>query len=123
MKQVAPDGITAAVDLFGTETIETALSLGLSPDRIVAESPLVPIRPEVHALSSATTQVPDAVPQIAARIVAQELTVPIAATFPLESRSAMAAAMQADRHTPRQDRGHALTGRDSTWPRRPGPGC
>ena len=36
MRACAPDGITAAIDLFGTETIDTALALGVAPDRIVA---------------------------------------------------------------------------------------
>jgi NADPH:quinone reductase-like Zn-dependent oxidoreductase len=36
VKACAPGGITAAIDLFGTETIETALPLGVTPDRIAA---------------------------------------------------------------------------------------
>ena len=40
----APGGISAAIDLFGTETIETALALGVAPDRIVsiAAGPTLP---------------------------------------------------------------------------------
>ena len=34
VKALAPDGVTAAADLFGTETAETALALGVPPERI-----------------------------------------------------------------------------------------
>jgi NADPH:quinone reductase-like Zn-dependent oxidoreductase len=36
VRACAPGGITAAIDLFGTETIDTALALGVAPNRIVA---------------------------------------------------------------------------------------
>jgi NADPH:quinone reductase-like Zn-dependent oxidoreductase len=92
----APDGITAAIDLFGTETIETALALGLPPDRIVAIA-AGPNPPGGARIVSGGQAQPDAVPRIATAIVAQELTVPIAARFPLE-QIREAAALQADRH-------------------------
>ena len=34
VRALAPDGVTAATDLFGTETVETALALGVPPERI-----------------------------------------------------------------------------------------
>jgi hypothetical protein len=34
VRAIAPEGITAATDLFGTETAEAALTLGVSPDQI-----------------------------------------------------------------------------------------
>jgi NADPH:quinone reductase-like Zn-dependent oxidoreductase len=92
----APGGITAAIDLFGTETIETALALGVSPDRIAAIA-AGPTPPGGARAVVATTAEPDAVPQIAVAIVAQELTVPIAATFPIE-QIIEAATLQAARH-------------------------
>jgi NADPH:quinone reductase-like Zn-dependent oxidoreductase len=92
----APKGITAAIDLFGTETIETALALGVSPDRIAAIA-AGPTPPGGARAVFATAAPPDAVPQIAAAIVAQQLTVPIAATFPIE-QIREAAALQAGRH-------------------------
>jgi NADPH:quinone reductase-like Zn-dependent oxidoreductase len=96
VRACAPEGITAAIDLFGTEIIEAALALGASADRIItiAAGPTPPggARPvfgnEAH---------PDAVPKIAAAIVAEKLTVPIAARFPIE-QIREAAAFQAGRH-------------------------
>ena len=92
----APDGITAAIDLFGTETIETALALGIAPDRIVAIA-AGPNPPGGARAVFGNDAQPDAVPQIAAAIVAQELTLPIAARFPIE-QIREAAALQASRH-------------------------
>ncbi|HTT27450.1 MAG TPA: NADP-dependent oxidoreductase [Solirubrobacteraceae bacterium] len=92
----APGGITAAIDLFGTETIETALSLGLPPDRIVAIAAGPNPPGGARAVSGGQAQ-PDAVPRIAAAIAAQEVTVPIAARFPIE-QIREAAALQANRH-------------------------
>jgi NADPH:quinone reductase-like Zn-dependent oxidoreductase len=92
----APGGITAAIDLFGTETIETALGLGLAADRIaaIAAGPNPP--GNARAVSGSHAE-PDAVPQIAAAILAHKVTVPIAATFPIE-QIRQAAALQANRH-------------------------
>ena len=96
VRACAPEGITAAIDLFGTETIETALALGVSPDRIAAIA-AGPTPPGGARAVVATTAPADAVPQIAAAIVAHELTVPIAARFPIE-RISEATALQAGRH-------------------------
>jgi NADPH:quinone reductase-like Zn-dependent oxidoreductase len=92
----APAGITAAIDLFGTETIEPALAIGVAPDRIVAIA-AGPNPPGGARAVWENDAAPDAVPQIAAAIAAQELTVPIAARFSIEQISE-AAALQADRH-------------------------
>jgi NADPH:quinone reductase-like Zn-dependent oxidoreductase len=92
----APGGFTAAIDLFGTETIEAALALGVGPDRIVAIA-AGPNPPGGARAVSGYAAAPDAVPQIAAAIAAHEVTVPIAARFPIE-QIREAAALQADRH-------------------------
>ena len=44
VRKLAPGGVTAATDLFGTETAETALALGVPPERIstVAAGPTLP---------------------------------------------------------------------------------
>lgn len=96
VRACAPGGITAAIDLFGTEAIDTALALGVTPSRIaaIAAGPNPP--GGARAVSAGNAQ-PDAVPRIAAAIVAKQLIVPIAARFPLE-QIAEAAALQADRH-------------------------
>ena len=92
----APGGITAAIDLFGTETIDTALALGIPPDRIVAIA-AGPNPPGGARAVFGNDALPDAVPQIAAAIVAEKVTVPIAARFPIE-QIREAAALQANRH-------------------------
>ena len=96
VRACAPDGITAAIDLFGTETIETALALGVAPDRIVAIAAGPNPPGGARAVFGGQAQ-PDAIPQVAAAIVAGHVTVPIAARFPIE-QIAKAAAVQADRH-------------------------
>jgi NADPH:quinone reductase-like Zn-dependent oxidoreductase len=92
----APDGITSAVDLFGTETIEAALALGVAPERIsaIAAGPTPP--GGARAAFSGGAE-PDALPRIADAIVAGQITVPIAARFPIQ-QIREAAALQADRH-------------------------
>jgi NADPH:quinone reductase-like Zn-dependent oxidoreductase len=96
VRALAPDGITAAVDLYGTETIETALALGVPPERIsaIAAGPTPP--GGVRAAFSGGAE-PDALPRIADAIVAGQITVPIAARFPIE-QIRDAAALQAERH-------------------------
>ena len=96
VRAAAPSGITAAIDLFGTETIETALGLGLAPNRIaaIAAGPNPPGNARAVFGNDAR---PNAVPQIAAAILAHEVTVPIAAMFPIE-QIREAATLQANRH-------------------------
>ncbi len=96
VRAAAPDGITAAADLFGTETIETALALGVAPERIsaIAAGPTPP--GGAHAAFSVDAA-PGALPRIADAIVAGQIKIPIAARFPLE-QIREAATLQADRH-------------------------
>jgi NADPH:quinone reductase-like Zn-dependent oxidoreductase len=92
----APGGVTAATDLFGTETAETALALGVPPDRIstVAAGPNPP--GGVRATGGIDAE-PGALDRIAAAIAAGRITVPIAAVFPIEQiRDAVT--LQAGRH-------------------------
>lgn len=96
VRAAAPDGVTAATDLFGTETAETALALGVDPARIstVAAGTNGPAGVRATGGSDAG---PDALPRITDAILAGTLTVPIAATFPIEQiRDAVA--LQATRH-------------------------
>ena len=96
VKALAPGGVTAAADLFGTETAEAALALGVSPERIstVAAGPNPP--GGVRATGGIDAG-PDALPRITGAILAGQLTVPVAATFPVgQIRDAVA--LQAGRH-------------------------
>jgi NADPH:quinone reductase-like Zn-dependent oxidoreductase len=96
VRALAPGGITAAIDLFGTETVETALALGVAPERIatIAAGPTPPGGARAAWGGDAE---PDALPRIANVIAAGQITIPIAARFPVE-QIREAAALQADRH-------------------------
>jgi NADPH:quinone reductase-like Zn-dependent oxidoreductase len=83
VRALAPDGVTAATDLFGTETAETALALGVPPERIstIAAGPNPPggVRP-----TGGIDARPDALERITDAILAGQITVPVAAVFPIE---------------------------------------
>jgi NADPH:quinone reductase-like Zn-dependent oxidoreductase len=96
VRALAPGGVTAATDLFGTETAEAALALGVPADRIstVAAGPNPP--GGVRATGGIDAE-PGALDRIAAEIAAGRITVPIAGVFPVEQlRDAVA--VQAGRH-------------------------
>ena len=83
VRALAPGGVTAAADLFGTETAEAALALGVPPERIstIAAGPNPPggVRP-----TGGIDARPDALERITDAILAGQLTVPVAAVFPIE---------------------------------------
>ena len=96
VRALVPGGVTAATDLFGTETAEAALALGVPPERIstVAAGPNPP--GGVRA-TGGIDAAPDALPRITDAILAGAITVPIAAAFPVEQiRDAVT--LQAGRH-------------------------
>jgi NADPH:quinone reductase-like Zn-dependent oxidoreductase len=83
VRALAPGGVSAAMDLFGTETAEAALALGVLPERIstVAAGP----NPAgVVGATGAHDAGPDAPRRITDAILADRITVPIAASFPIE---------------------------------------
>jgi NADPH:quinone reductase-like Zn-dependent oxidoreductase len=96
VRALAPGGVSAATDLFGTETAEAALALGVPPERIstIAAGPNPP--GGVRATGGIDAG-PDAWPRITDAILAGQLTVPIAALFPIE-KIRDAVTMQAGRH-------------------------
>ena len=91
-----PGAVTAATDLFGTETAEAALALGVPPERIstVAAGPNPPggVRP-----TGGIDAEPDALSRITDAILAGQITVPVAAVFPVE-QIREAVTLQAARH-------------------------
>jgi NADPH:quinone reductase-like Zn-dependent oxidoreductase len=96
VRTLAPDGVTAATDLFGTETAETALALAVPPERIstiaAGSNPPAGVR-----ATGGIDAGPDAMERITDAILAGKITVPIAANFPIEQiRDAVA--LQARRH-------------------------
>lgn len=83
VRAVALSGVAASADLFGTETAETALALGVAPERISTIAAGVNLPGGVRA-TGAIDAAPDALQQITDAIRAGTLTVPIAARFPIE---------------------------------------
>lgn len=96
VRALAPDGLTAATDLHGTETAETALALGVAPHRIstIAAGPNPP--GGVRATGGANA-LPGELKRIAEAVAAGDITVPIEARFPIEQIQE-AVRMQAERH-------------------------
>ena len=83
VRRLAPDGVTAATNLVGTETVEVALALGVPPERIstiqVGSNP-----PDGVRETGGSEAQPDAMERITNGILAGTISVPIAATFPIE---------------------------------------
>lgn len=96
VREIVPNGVSAATDLFGTQTVEAALALGVPAERIstIAAGPNPPAG--VRATSGFDAR-PDDLPRIADAVAAGEITVPIAAAFPLEQIQE-AVRLQAGRH-------------------------
>jgi NADPH:quinone reductase-like Zn-dependent oxidoreductase len=88
--------VTAAADLFGTETAEPALELGVPPERISVIA-AVPTRPGGVRPAGAADAGPDALQRITGAILAGKLTVPIDGVFPIEQIRG-AVTLQAARH-------------------------
>ncbi|WP_167132846.1 NADP-dependent oxidoreductase [Paramicrobacterium chengjingii] len=96
VRALAPEGVTAAADLFGAETAEAALELGVPAQRIstiaVGANPPGGVR-----ATGGTDAAPGSLERITGAILAGTITVPIAASFPLENfREAVE--LQAGRH-------------------------
>jgi NADPH:quinone reductase-like Zn-dependent oxidoreductase len=98
VRTLAPDGPTAATDLFGTEAAEAALALDVAPERIstIAAGP-THTPPGGVTATGGIDAAPDALDRIADAIRSGRITLPIAATFPIE-RIRDAVALQAGRH-------------------------
>jgi NADPH:quinone reductase-like Zn-dependent oxidoreductase len=82
VRALAPQGVTAAADLVGTETARAALDLGVSPDRIATIAAGSP--PDGVRATGGREATPGALERITAAITAGDFVVPIAATFPIE---------------------------------------
>lgn len=93
VRALAPAGVTAAIDLHGTETAHAARELGVPDDRITT------IAAQIDGITPANgaNAAPGAVDEIAGLVAAGRLRVPIAARFPVTQIRA-AVALQAGRH-------------------------
>jgi NADPH:quinone reductase-like Zn-dependent oxidoreductase len=93
VRALAPAGVTAAIDLYGTETAQAAQQLGVPDQRITT------IAAQVDGITPANgaNAAPGAIEKIARLVAAGQLRVPIAASFPVEQIRA-AVELQAGRH-------------------------
>jgi NADPH:quinone reductase-like Zn-dependent oxidoreductase len=93
VRALAPRGITAAIDLHGTETAHAARALGVPDARITI------IATQVDGIRSANgaNAAPGALEKLAGLIAAGQLRVPIAASFPVD-HIRTAVELQAGRH-------------------------
>jgi NADPH:quinone reductase-like Zn-dependent oxidoreductase len=93
VRALAPGGVTAAMDLHGTETVHTARELGIPDSRLCT------IAAQIDGVSPANgaNAAPGTLEKIAGLVAAGRLRVPIAADFPVEEIR-RAVGLQADRH-------------------------
>jgi NADPH:quinone reductase-like Zn-dependent oxidoreductase len=93
VRALAPAGVTAAIDLYGTETAQAARELGVPDERITT------IAAQVDGITPANgaNAAPGAIEEIARLVATGQLRVPIAASFPVEQIRA-AVELQAGRH-------------------------
>lgn len=93
VRALAPAGVTAAIDLHGTETAQAARELGVPDERITT------IAAQVDGITPANgaNAAPGTLEEIARLVAAGQLRVPIAARFPVEQIRA-AVELQAGRH-------------------------
>ena len=92
VRSLAPGGVTAAIDLHGTETALAARELGVPDDRITT------IAGQIDGITPANgADAADAIDEVARLVAAGQIRVPIAASFPVEQiRDAVE--LQAGRH-------------------------
>jgi NADPH:quinone reductase-like Zn-dependent oxidoreductase len=93
LRALAPAGLTAAIDLYGSDTMQAARELGVPDDRITT------IAAKVDGITSANgaNAAPGAVDEVARLIATGQLRVPIAASFPMTQIRA-AVELQSSRH-------------------------
>ena len=93
VRALAPGGVTAALDLHGTDTVEAARELGV-PDRRICM--IAAVLPGVSAANGANAA-EGALEGVADLIATGRLRVPIAATFPI-AQIREAVQLQSNRH-------------------------
>ena len=93
VRALAPCGVTAAIDLYGTETAHAARALGVPDARITTIAAQVDGITATNGASAA----PGALEKLARLVATGRLRVPIAASFPVE-QIRTAVELQAGRH-------------------------
>ncbi|UQS21793.1 NADP-dependent oxidoreductase [Amycolatopsis thermalba] len=93
VRALVPSGVTAAIDLHGTETLHAARELGVPDSRICT----IATKADGVAAANGANAAPGALDEIARLVAAGRLRVPIAASFPVD-QIRRAAELQAGRH-------------------------
>jgi NADPH:quinone reductase-like Zn-dependent oxidoreductase len=93
LRALAPAGVTAAIDLYGTDTMQAARDLRVPDERITTIATQVDGITPANGANAAL----GAIEEIARLVAAGQLRVPIAASFPIEQIRA-AVELQAGRH-------------------------
>jgi NADPH:quinone reductase-like Zn-dependent oxidoreductase len=89
---LAPDGVTAAIDLHATDTAQAARELDVPDQRITT------IAAQVDGITPANgVDAAHAIDEVARLVAAGQVRVPIAASFPIEEIR-VAVELQASRH-------------------------
>jgi NADPH:quinone reductase-like Zn-dependent oxidoreductase len=91
VRALAPDGVTAAIDLFGSETVYAARELGVPDGRICT------IVERIDGVSTGAGSTPADLEKIARLVAEGRLRVPVVASFPIE-QIRRAVELQAGRH-------------------------
>jgi NADPH:quinone reductase-like Zn-dependent oxidoreductase len=92
VRAVATGGVTAAIDLYGTDTVDAARQLGVPDERITT------IAAQVDGITPANgANAAQAIDEVARLVASGRIRVPIAASFPVEQIRA-AVELQASRH-------------------------
>jgi NADPH:quinone reductase len=85
LRQAAPDGIDAFIDLFGPDYVQLAVDLGVSPERIntiISFAKAAEVGAKTEGSAEAST--PAVLQEIADLIVSGALDFDVAATYPLD---------------------------------------
>jgi NADPH:quinone reductase-like Zn-dependent oxidoreductase len=99
IREAAPDGIDAFIDLFGPEYLDLAMDLGVSPDRIetiISWQKAAEIGAKADGSGTAST--PEVLTEMAGLVASGAIEVPVAATYPLD-QVAEAFELLEQRHT------------------------
>lgn len=95
VRALAPEGVDAAIDLQGLDTVEAALELGVAPERIATIAAFTV--PEGVVITGAQAATEGSLERIAKGLADGSLILPIAATFPV-AKLADAVALQRGGH-------------------------
>jgi len=93
VRALTPRGITAAIDLYGTETVLAARALGIPDARITT----IAAKVDGITATNGANAVPGALEKLAGLVATGQLRVPIAAGFPVD-QIRTAVELQAGRH-------------------------